>query len=135
MQIHPRLRQLVRALTGSRSGNTAIEFAFIAPAMLMFIFGVAEVGRVLWLQNALDYSVVEAARCMSNSPSKCDNATDTATFFYDQAGAGFLSSDTTLTVTAASCGNQVTASHQVPIAIPYMNLSPINLTSQACYPT
>jgi Flp pilus assembly protein TadG len=56
MQTHPRLRQLIRALARSRSGNTAVEFAFIAPAMLMFIFGVAEVGRVLWLQNALDYS-------------------------------------------------------------------------------
>ena len=136
MQIHRKLRQLVRALTGSRSGNTAIEFAFIAPAMLMFIFGVAEVGRVLWLQNALDYSVVEAARCMSNSPSKCDNATQTRRHLAapTRLRLHFLDSSD-FTVTAASCGNQVTASHQVPIAIPYMNLSPINLTSQACYPT
>ena len=133
MQTHPRLMQLVRALARSRSGHSAVEFAFIAPAMLMFIFGVAEVGRVLWLQNALDYSVVEAARCLSNSPKTCGNATDTAKFAADQAGAGFLTSD--FTVTAASCGNQVSASHQVPLQIPYMNLSPINLTSRACYPT
>ena len=133
MQIHPRLRQLVRALTGSRSGNTAIEFAFIAPAMLMFILGIAEVGRVLWLQNALDYSVVETARCLSNSPSTCGSASQAQSFAANQAGAGFLTSD--FTVTAASCGNQVTATHQVSLDIPYMNLSPINLTSQACYPT
>jgi Flp pilus assembly protein TadG len=134
MQIHPRLRQLVRALAGSRSGNTALEFAFIAPAMLMFIFGIAEVGRVLWMQNALDYSVVDAARCLSNSPSTCASASQAQTFATNQAGgAGFLTSD--FTVTAASCGNQVTATHQVTLEIPYMNLSPINLTSQACYPT
>jgi Flp pilus assembly protein TadG len=133
MQIHRKLRQLVRALAGSRSGNAAVEFAFIAPAMLMFIFGVAEVGRVLWMQNALDYSVVEAARCLSNSPSTCGSASQAQSFAANQAGAGFVTSD--FTVTAASCGNQVTATHQVSIEIPYMNLSPINLTSQACYPT
>jgi Flp pilus assembly protein TadG len=133
MQIHPRLRRLVGALAGSRSGNTAIEFAFIAPAMLMFIFGVAEVGRVLWLQNALDYSVVETARCLSNNPTTCGSASQAQSFAANEAGAGFLTSD--FTVTAASCGNRVTASHQVPIEIPYMTLSPINLTSQACYPT
>ena len=133
MQIHPRLRQLVRALVGNRSGHTAIEFAFIAPAMLMFIFGVAEVGRVLWLQNALDYSVVETARCLSNNPTTCGTASQAQSFAANEAGAGFLTSD--FTVTAASCGNQVTASHQVPIEIPNMNLSPINLTSQACYST
>jgi Flp pilus assembly protein TadG len=133
MQIHPRLRQLIRTLAGGRSGNTAVEFAFIAPAMLMFILGVAEVGRVLWLQNALDYSVVETARCLSNSPSTCGSASQAQSFAANQAGAGFLTSD--FTVTAASCGNQVTATHQVSLDIPYMNLSPINLTSQACYPT
>ena len=125
--------QLIRALARSRSGHTAVEFAFVAPAMLMFIFGIMEVGRVLWLQNALDYSVVAAARCLSNSPSTCGSASQAQSFAANQAGAGFLTSD--FTVTAASCGNQVSASHQVTLEIPYMNLSPINLTSQACYPT
>jgi Flp pilus assembly protein TadG len=132
MQTHPRLRQLVRALARSRSGHTAVEFAFIAPAMLMFIFGVAEVGRVLWLQNALDYSVVEAARGLSNSPGTCGSASQTQSFAANQAGAGFLSSD--FTVTTASCGNQVSASYGVVLNIPYMSWSP-TLTSQACYPT
>jgi len=133
MQTHRTPMQLIRALARSRSGHTAVEFAFVAPAMLMFIFGIMEVGRVLWLQNALDYSVVAAARCLSNSPSTCGSASQAQSFAANQAGAGFLTSD--FTVTAASCGNQVSASHQVTLEIPYMNLSPINLTSQACYPT
>jgi hypothetical protein len=76
---------------------------------------------------------VEAARCLSNSPGTCGSASQAQSFAANQAGAGFLTSD--FTVTAASCGNQVTATHQVALEIPYMNLSPINLTSQACYPT
>jgi Flp pilus assembly protein TadG len=132
MQTHPTLMQLVRALARSRSGHSAVEFAFIAPAMLMFIFGIMEVGRVMWLQNALDYSVVEAARCISNSPSTCSSASQAQSFAASQSGAGFDTS--VFTVTTASCGNQVSASYGVVLNIPYMTWSP-TLTSQACYPT
>ena len=132
MQTHAKLMQLVRALAKSRSGSTAIQLAFIAPAMLMFILGIMEVGRVMWLQNALNYSVVEAARCISNSPSTCGSASQTQSFAASQSGAGFASS--VFTVTTAACGNKVTATYPVTLDIPYVNLS-TTLTSQACYPT
>src|SRR5690349_7869400 len=109
MQTHRKLMKLVRALARSRSGHAAVEVGFIASAMLMFILGIAEVGRVMWLQNALDYSVVEAARCISNSPSTCSSASQTQSFAASQSGAGFTSS--VFTVTTASCGNKVTASY------------------------
>ena len=132
MQTHANLMQLVRALAKSRSGSTAVQMAFVAPAMLMFILGIMEVGRVMWLQNALNYSVVEEARCISNSPSTCGSASQTQSFAASQSGAGFASS--VFTVTTASCGNKVTASYPVMLDIPYVNLS-TTLTSQACYPT
>ncbi len=132
MQTHSKLMQLVRALARSRSGHAAVELAFIAPAMLMFILGIAEVGRVLWLQNALDYAVVGAARCMSNSPSTCGSASQAQSFAASQSGAGFDTS--VFTVTSASCGNKVSATYPVVLDIPFVNLS-ATLTSQACYPT
>jgi len=132
MQTQAKLLQLVRALAKSRSGSTAVQMAFVAPAMLMFILGIMEVGRVMWLQNALNYSVVEAARCISNSPSTCGSASQTQSFAASQSGAGFASS--VFTVTTASCGNKVTATYPVMLDIPYVNLS-TTLTSQACYPT
>jgi len=131
MQTQAKLLQLVRALARSRSGSTAVQMAFVAPAMLMFILGIMEVGRVMWLQNALNYSVVEAARCISNSPSTCGSASQTQSFAASQSGAGFASS--VFTVTTASCGNKVTATYPVMLDIPYVNLS-TTLTSQACYP-
>jgi Flp pilus assembly protein TadG len=127
-----RLGRLILALARNQSGSTVVELAFIAPAMLMFILGIMEVGRVLWLQNALDYSVVEAARCLSNSPTTCASASQAQSFAASQSGAGFDSS--VFTVTSASCGNKVTASYPVMLDIPYVNLS-TTLTSQACYPT
>ena len=132
MQTHAKLMQLVRALAKSRSGSTAVQMAFVAPAMLMFILGIMEVGRVMWLQNALNYSVVEAARCISNSPSTCGSASQTQSFAASQSGAGFASS--VFTVTTASCGNKVTATYPVTLDIPFVNFS-ATLTSQACYPT
>jgi len=132
MQTHAKLMRLLRALAKSRSGSTAVQMAFVAPAMLMFILGIMEVGRVMWLQNALNYSVVEAARCISNSPSTCGSASQTQSFAASQAGAGFAAS--VFTVTTASCGNKVTATYPVTLDIPYVNLS-TTLTSQACYPT
>lgn len=132
MQTHPTLMQLVRSLVKSRSGHAAVELAFIAPAMLMFIFGIMEVGRVMWLQNALDYAVVGAARCMSNSPYRCSSASATQSVAADLSGAGFANS--IFTVTTASCGNRVSATYPVTLDIPYVNLS-TTLTAQACYPT
>lgn len=124
--------RLLGALASARSGSAVVELAFIVPAVILFVLGIMEVGRVMWLQNALNYSVVEAARCVSNSPTTCATATQTKSFAAATAGAGFDSS--VFTVTTASCGNQVSASYPVTLAIPYMSLS-ATLTSQACYPT
>jgi Flp pilus assembly protein TadG len=124
--------RLILALRHNRAGNASVELAFIVPSMILFVIGIIEVGRVMWLQNALNYSVVEAARCLSNNPDQCSSASATQTFAANQAGAGFDSS--VFTVTTASCGNKVTGSYPVTLTIPYMTLS-ATLTSQACYPT
>ncbi len=128
--LHP--ARLVRALASNSSGSAVVELAFIVPAVLLFVIGAMEVGRVMWLQNALNYSVLGAARCMSNAPATCDTTADTQSYAAGLAGAGFTSSN--FTVTTASCGNQVTASYPVTLLIPYVSVS-TTLTSQVCYPT
>ena len=132
MRTHQKLMPFVRTLARNQSGSSVIQMAFIAPAMLMFILGIMEIGRVMWLQNALDYSVVEAARCLSNSPATCSSASQAQSFAASESGAAFDSS--VFTVTTSSCGNKVTASYPVTLNIPYVDWS-TTLTSQACYPT
>ena len=44
------------------SGGTAIEFAFAAPVLFLFIFGVIEFGRVMFTQGVLQYALYEASR-------------------------------------------------------------------------
>src|ERR1700733_15245095 len=46
----------------SRAGNAAIEFAFIAPVLFLFIFGIIEVGVIYFAQSALQNATDDAAR-------------------------------------------------------------------------
>ena len=55
-------RRLCGRLARCRNGNTAVEFAFILPALLAVVFGAIEFGRALWLRNTLQYAVEETAR-------------------------------------------------------------------------
>lgn len=43
-------------------GATAIEFAFLAPVLFMFIFGIIEFGVIMTTQSALESSISQAAR-------------------------------------------------------------------------
>lgn len=130
--ILPRLLRAGAALAGNRRGSVAIELAFTAPALLLFLVGMCETGRMLWLQNALNYSVAEAARCWSNNSTTCGSASAAQTYAANASGAGFTTS--VFTGSTPSCGKQVSASYPMALAIPYMNLS-LTLTSKACYPT
>jgi hypothetical protein len=115
-----------------RCGNAAVEVALTLPAVLLMIFGIIEFGRALWLQSALDYSVVEAARCASVNHTRCGTPDQIRTFASEQAGSGFdISVFSTMT---ASCGNQVTGQYPMTLTIPFAPLS-LTLTAQACFPS
>ncbi len=65
-EIWPDLKQLVvsNLIRGreSVSGGMAIEFAFAAPVLFMFLFGVIEFGRALFTQGVIQYALYEASR-------------------------------------------------------------------------
>src|SRR2546430_12930848 len=102
-------------------GNVAIEFALTAIALLLFLFGIMEFGRAMWLQSALDYSVAEAARCASINPTICGATSDIQNYASSQSGAGFDSS--IFVVSTLSCGTQVSATYPLTLTIPTMNVS------------
>jgi Flp pilus assembly protein TadG len=112
-------------------GATAVEFAAIAPVLLVFLLGIIELGRALWTQNALHYAVEEAARCASINAVNCGTSSQIQAFAADSSGASFSSS--VFTATTASCGNQVTASYPMTLNIPFLSYS-FTLTAQSCYP-
>jgi hypothetical protein len=110
----------------------AIEFALTAIVLLVFLFGIMEAGRAMWLQSALNYSVAEAARCASINPSLCGTTSQIQSYASGQSGAGFDSS--IFVPTTPGCGNQVTASYPLTFIIPTLSVS-VTLSAQACYPS
>jgi Flp pilus assembly protein TadG len=120
-------------LLRDRRGTTATEFALLAPALCMLIYGTAEFGRMAWTQAALNFAVDEAARCASVTPSTCGTPDQTTTYASNEISAAYVPS-TAFTATTPACGHQVSASFVYPfIATGLFSMTP-TLTAQACYP-
>lgn len=52
----------MREFLGDRKGAAAVEFAFVAPVFLLFVFFILDVGLGLFTQVVLDNAVASAAR-------------------------------------------------------------------------
>ena len=122
----------LRAPTRDCRGSAVIGFALTAIPLLLFMFGIIEFGRAMFLQSALDYSVAEAARCASINPTLCGTVSQIQSYAGSRSGTGFASS--VFSVTTPSCGNQVSASYPLTLTIPTMSVS-MTLSAQACYPS
>jgi Flp pilus assembly protein TadG len=105
--------------------------AFAAPALFLFVFGIAEAGHALWLQNMLSYAVAEAARCATVNQTTCGTAAQIQSYAASQSSNIFDSS--VFSVTTPSCGNRISASYTMTLNIVNLSL-PVSLTADACYP-
>ncbi len=47
---------------GAANGQALVEFALVIPLFLLLLFGLVEVGRLIYLQNAFNEAAREAAR-------------------------------------------------------------------------
>jgi Flp pilus assembly protein TadG len=121
----------VCAFIGTDRGNTAVEFAFILPPLMLLLVGIMELGRGFWANAALTYAVEQAARCAAIDATSCGTASEVQSYAANQSGATF--STTVFTVSTAACGKLVSASYPLTLAIPFAPSS-ITLTAQSCYP-
>ena len=55
-------RTRLRMRKNSRSGMAAVEFAMVAPAFFLFLFGIIETGVIFFAQSALTNATNDAAR-------------------------------------------------------------------------
>ena len=120
-----------RHLVRDQNGNAAIEMALLAMPLFLFVFAIVNAGRVMWLQNALETSVAQAARCATANPSLCGTASQIKAYAAGQSGAGF--SDAIFSFAQTGCGNQVSATYPLSLTPPFRSFS-LSLTAQACYP-
>jgi Flp pilus assembly protein TadG len=121
----------LRLLFRDRLGSSAVEFAFVAPPLLLLLLGGVEVGRLVWTQSALHFAVEEAARCATADPTKCGSTTSVQNFAVSVSGVDL--SPSVFSVTTPACGNQVSATYGFQFLsqlFPYA----VNLTAQSCFP-
>lgn len=60
-----RVRSIIRSFTRDKSGAQAVEFAIIAPVLFVFMFGIFEVGRVMYEQSRVSAAAEAGARAVS----------------------------------------------------------------------
>ena len=118
------------SLLRSLDGTTTIEFALVVMPLLVLLMGIVKVGQVVWVQNVLNYSVEEAARCGAVDPTICATSGEVQTFAASAAGSGIQA---TYTATTQPCGSDVTATYPDRVIAPFINFS-FNLSAHACYP-
>lgn len=121
-----------RNLACNQNGNAAVEMALLAMPLFLFVFAIINAGHALWLQNALEMSVMDAARCATVNPSLCGTESQVKAYAADQSGAGFDSAIFSFTP-QTSCGNRVSATYPLSLTPPFTSFS-LNLSAQACYP-
>lgn len=122
---------LIGKLRRDRTGSLTVDFAMIAGPLLSLLLGTMEVGRLLWYQNALNYSVEEGARCATVDANNCNTTDQIKSYAAARSGVGFAS--TVFSVSSPACGNQVNASYPMSLSIPFVSTS-VTLTAQSCYP-
>jgi Flp pilus assembly protein TadG len=106
--------------------------AILFPVVLLFIYGLSEFARAIWIQATLDYAVQAAARCAAVDTNTCANSSQTQVFAASRAVGLTISSDN-FSVSTESCGTRVAISLPYQFSVPNLFPQPVTLTASACY--
>jgi Flp pilus assembly protein TadG len=67
------MARLAARLIGDRRGGAVIEFAFVAPALVMLLIGGLDIGRMFYVRQGLEYATEEAARYYMLNPTTAES--------------------------------------------------------------
>jgi Flp pilus assembly protein TadG len=120
------------ALGADVRGAAAVEFAIVAPALILLLLAIIEGGKMLWMQNALQYAVERAARCAVVDTTTCGTPDEVQSYAASLMSGTNLSASVFTSISSA-CGQQVSAS------LAYTPILPIpmsvTLSADSCRPS
>jgi len=122
----------LRGLGRDTSGTSLIEFAVLLPVFVAMVFGMIDLGRMFWVQTAMQHAAEMAARCATINTGSCGTASQIQTYAGTQA-YGLTLPANTFTATTPTCGNQVTASYTFSFLASFNGTS-TTLSAKSCYP-
>ncbi|WP_245653427.1 TadE/TadG family type IV pilus assembly protein [Sphingomonas pituitosa] len=111
-------------LLADRRGATAIEFGLLAPVFLLLLFGLIEMGRLLWVKQVLTETAYSAARCGALA-SPCKTQGDIRSFAAARGARWGIRIDASLIdyAAAATCDGNAGS---VQVTIRYAFASPLS---------
>ena len=136
----PAVTRLAR-IRDCRRGGATVEFALLAPAFFMMLFGIIEGGRMIWTQQTIAEVAFSTVRCMSVDTAcalpedQRDHAIARALDYGLTVGAADVTPEPNATCTGLAAANAVTIrlAFDSPVAGLMPGL-PASLTARACYP-
>jgi len=124
-------RSLQTALSlADDQGTTAVEFAIVAPVVIMLIVGIPTVSLMLFAMGSLHFAVEDAARCASARPSQCTDSAAIVT--YAQSRYSGVLATPVFTHTSAACGNKVSGTVTITFDVG-MYRRPVALSATSCF--
>lgn len=131
----------------SERGNSMVEFALAATALIFFVFGILEFGRALFTYHTVSnaarqgarWAMVRGANC-SVLPD-CDASTNIQTFVQSQIVAVMNASSVTASVSwpgnstcpagsnARGCPVSVTVTYPFSFSLPFISSQVLNISS------
>jgi len=121
-------------LSRDERAAAAVEFALTAPVFFALLFGMLQVGLVLWTQLGLQHGAEMAARCASVNSATCGTVSAIQNFAAQQA-LGLNPPATTFAVTTPACGNKVSASYNYQFITGYLGTPSLTLRAESCFPS
>jgi Flp pilus assembly protein TadG len=124
-------RSLQTALSlADDQGTTAVEFAIVAPVVIMLIVGIPTLSLMLFAMGSLHFAVEDAARCASARPSQCTDSAAIVT--YAQSRYSGVLATPVFTHTSAACGNKVSGTVTITFDVG-MYRQPVALSATSCF--
>ena len=126
------LRKLASTLRASQHGSSAVEFALVAPILIMFIIGGMYLSLLGFTASSLRFAAQAGARCASINTTTCTNATSIQSYASSQF-INLTGNTATFTTTTPVCGNRVAASVNFPLLTGISKVT-VPLSASACFP-
>jgi Flp pilus assembly protein TadG len=131
------MRDLLRSVSRNEEGTTAVEFAIIAPLLILLVIGIIGLCFALFLIGSLHFAVEDGARCASVKTQICQDTPTTIAYTQSRYLGPNVSPTFTLN-NAAACGpansgNSVTGTVNYSMNIGFRTFV-IPITATACFP-
>jgi hypothetical protein len=125
------VRNLLKSLCLNQEGTTAVEFAIVAPVLILLLIGTIGLCFALFLVGSLHFAVEDGARCASVQTTICSDAT--STIAYTQSRYLGPNVSPTFTYATAACGKSVSASISYSMDVGFRTFV-IPISATACFP-